>query len=120
MSEYKMTVEETKNIQNIVHLHRNHIGCGEVLDLCSTVLALYVENERLKAEVLEVKERCAKCVPSLEIQVQELRTEVKRLSRYEMAWKQINELETPDEVVLLFLAYSLDKIEKECGIEEDK
>ena len=43
-----------------------------------------------------------------------------RLSRYERAWKQINELATPDEVVLLFLAYSLDKIEKECGIEEEK
>ena len=126
----KMTVERIKEIRKLLEPEHVYLAertidikLNDVVNLVDTALALAEENERLSAETAKARDDHRKALSvntCYRTMVLPLQAENARLSRYERAWKQINELATPDEVVLLFLAYSLDKIEKECGIEEDK
>ena len=115
----KMTVERIKEIRELFEPNNFYlvertidVKFSGIVNLIDTAIALYKERDEWEGIKKEANEYI--------LQKKNILAENSRLSRYERAWKQINELATPDEVVLLFLAYSLDKIEKECGIEEDK
>lgn len=98
----KMMVEEIKILKSdMENVWIGNLDEERFVLLADTALSLYHENDMLKTLLSES------------------RADNTRLSRYEKAWKKINELSTPDELAMVFLAYSLDKIEKECGIEED-
>ena len=115
----KMTVERIKEIRELFEPNNFYlvertidVKFSGIVNLIDTAIALYKERDEWEGIKKEANEYI--------LQKKNILAENSRLSRYERAWKQINELATPDEVVLLFLAYSLDKIEKQCGIEEDK